>query len=78
MADDAAKPAIDQSLVEEARARGVDVETLIDRALRREIASRRSAKQGEQARRDAEILGADYNQRFDRHGAWIEAWRHWE
>jgi post-segregation antitoxin (ccd killing protein) len=78
MADDATKPAIDQTLVDQARASGVDVETLIDRALREEIASRRSSEQKNQAQRDADILVADYNERFDRDGPWIEAWRHWE
>jgi post-segregation antitoxin (ccd killing protein) len=78
MADDAARPAIDQSLVDEARARGVDVEILIDRTLRQEISSRRTPEQKEQAVRDADLLIADYNQRFDRDGGWVEAWRHWE
>jgi post-segregation antitoxin (ccd killing protein) len=78
MADDAKSPAIDPALLEQARAQGIDVETLIDRTLRRELAARRAPSDAERARAMAETLVAEYNERFDRDGPWIEAWRRWE
>jgi hypothetical protein len=75
MADDAKPPSIDPALLEAARAKGVDVDVLIDRALRRELAERLPA---DEARDAANAVVADYNERFDRDGPWIEAWRHWE
>jgi hypothetical protein len=75
MADDVRPPEIDPRLLEEARAKGVDVETLIDRTLRREIAAKLDP---DAARQAAKALVDDYNARYDRDGPWIEAWRHWE
>jgi post-segregation antitoxin (ccd killing protein) len=75
MADDIRPPEIDPQLLEEARAKGVDVESLIDRTLRHEIANKLDP---EAARRVAAALVEDYNTRYDRDGAWIEAWRNWE
>lgn len=78
MADDAKPPVIDPALLEEARSKGVDVDILIDRALRRELASRQTPDEATKAREAAAALVAEYNERFDHNGAWIEAWRRWE
>jgi len=75
MADDVKSPQIDPRLLEEARAMGVDVETLIERTLRQEIATRLDR---ESATRAAKDLVDDYNVGYDRDGRWIEAWRAWE
>jgi len=78
MADDTKTPPIDPHLLKAARDKGVDVETLIDRALRRELAARQSPDEAKHAKEVADAFVEDYNQRFDQHGAWTEAWRRWE
>ena len=75
MADDIKRPSIDPALLEAARANGLDVDITIDRALRKELAERLPPSE---ARATAEAVVAEYNDRFERDGPWIEAWRHWE
>lgn len=75
MADDVKPPSIDPALLEAARVKGVDVDILIDRALRKELAERLPPSEAQAA---AEAVVAEYNERFERDGPWIEAWRHWE
>lgn len=75
MADDVKPPAIDPALLEAARANGVDVDVLIDRTLRQELAGKRDP---DDARAAAAAIVDEYNARYDREGPWIEAWRNWE
>ncbi len=81
MADDLTSPPIDPALLEEARAKGVDVESLIDRALRRELASRRTAAEEAElaiafTRDNAQFI-KDYQNLVEREGVWNEQWRQW-
>lgn len=78
MADDVKPAGIDPALLDEARAKGVDVDALIVRTLRRELASRWTQEEAAASRKAAADLVADCNERFDRDGAWAEAWRRWE
>lgn len=81
MADDATPPAIDPALLEEARAKGVDIESLIDRTLRRELAARRTrgeeAKLAEAFERDNSQFIREYRDLVEREGVWNEQWRQW-
>jgi post-segregation antitoxin (ccd killing protein) len=81
MADDATPPAIDPALLEEARAKGVDIEHLIDRTLRQAVAARRTpddeARLAEAFERDNAQFIREYRDLVEREGVWNEQWRQW-
>lgn len=81
MADDAVIPPIDPKLLAEARAKGVNVTALIERALARELAAGRT--EAEEQKLAAEFRAAnrevlrEYQDMIARDGVWNEDWRAW-